>query len=141
MCTSIAIWNCSCSLCSCSASDSELAFTMLAFSMDSPLRIQPNTQSSRKTQYNNASRYTFLKNNTVFDGCCYNECVYKVIQNNRNRREVGLKHKGEELIALYMLYCHVAIGLINNLALSILSSSLFPVQALSIFIFTAAAAS
>lgn len=39
----MAIWNCSCSLCSCSASDSELAFTMLAFNMDSPFRIQPST--------------------------------------------------------------------------------------------------
>ena len=39
----MASWNCSCSLCSCSASDRELAFTTLAFSIDSPLRIQPRT--------------------------------------------------------------------------------------------------
>lgn len=41
--TSIACWNCSCSFCSCSASCNELAVIRPAFSMDSPLRIQPST--------------------------------------------------------------------------------------------------
>lgn len=41
--TSIACWNCSCSFCSCSASCNELAVISPAFSMDSPLRIQPST--------------------------------------------------------------------------------------------------
>lgn len=41
--TSIACWNCSCSLCSCSASCRELAVIRPAFSIDSPLRIQPRT--------------------------------------------------------------------------------------------------
>lgn len=41
--TSMACWNCSCSLCSCSASCNELAVMSPAFSIDSPLRIQPST--------------------------------------------------------------------------------------------------
>lgn len=43
----MASWNCSCSRWSCSASERELALTRLAFSIDSPFRIQPSTCKER----------------------------------------------------------------------------------------------